>query len=120
MTGSAVYRFCFALLLLLSLWPPPAAASTGMHEGDTLAAVALDAEDSALRAVGGLESLSRLEGRSAERTWRPVVDRSSARGALLRTGLRQALLSSIVPDAEGCAPHCERLPYYPTAPPPPR
>lgn len=112
------------LLVLLSLWPSPAAASGRAPEhrnGGVLRRAGLEYAHQVVRSTGGLELLQSVEARlprgangSSAGTHGPFLlsghERIAARVRLLvRETSDQA--------AHAWTPLCERLPYYATAPP---
>lgn len=118
-------RSCFALLLLLSLWPSPAAARVSAHvqplgEQDRITAVSGGAQGIA-RSSGNPELLQALEQRISAGTKRLAADRLlPPEGELFLAQLRR-LVPVAPPIPVGVfSPLCERLPYHATAPPPAR
>lgn len=110
------------LLVLLSLWPSPAAASSGMpeHRDGVMQSADIEYAQEVVRSTGGL-GLQIVETR--------VTRRSNGRlegtdGTFLLSGYEYLaahvrLLVRETPDdaAHAWTPLCERLPYDATAPP---
>lgn len=117
-----MYRFCFALLLVISLWPAAAAASGGAHmpparDPDRITTRAGSALDIA-RSAGSLELLRALEQRISAGSKRISADRLLVPGRdRFLAHLQGRAPAEILPSVGVFSPFCERLPYHANAPP---
>lgn len=115
-------RCWLVLLLLLSLCPALAAASTSArvqapHDQDRVTSISGSALEIA-RSSGSLELLQALEQRVSERSSRTTADRPLPPKDDLRLAQLYCLSSTIRLTSVGVfSPLCEHLPYHATAPP---
>ena len=122
-------RFWLVVLLALSLWPSPAAASTGVPEGEPDRITGTDADygNHVFRSPAGLEVVGRFES-GALRTARGSTQHRSESGSgpsphvfsgseLMLAQVRRLAGPSAETGDDLAVPLCERLPYFATAPP---
>ncbi len=112
-------RLMLVVMLLLLPWPVAAMEVTGAPGHDRITADSGDTSPAVIRSLGVHEALLRTLGRAPERSADPTAGPTSlpprAHPSPLRTGTSDPLTPA---HPEGSIPLCERLPFYPTAPPP--
>lgn len=118
-----MFRFCIALLLLISLWPSPAAAGERAVEPDLIVAVKADYPGGAFRSTGGWELLQ-LATEISPGSARGNGGRSPGLGdaglADRALSFRSTPIARVVDVRLGAGVlflRHEHLPYYATAPP---
>ncbi len=111
-------RFWFLPLLFVLLWPTPAMAGMRTHEQDRIDLIDFPRERGAVRSASGLQLLRALDRDHPDPATHHSPNRqlvAGSDGALLH--LVRRIPSEILPAVGVFSPHCERLPYYATAPP---
>ncbi len=116
-----MYRCCLALLLVLSLWPATAAASSAhvppARAPDRMTTLSGSTLEIA-RSAGTLELLQALEQRISAGSSRIGTARPLAPGTdPILAHLPAIAPAEILVSVGVFSPLCERLPYYATAPP---
>ncbi len=119
-------RLWLVLLLSLSLWPAPAAASPGVRDAgpDVLRRPVLEDAQAVFRSTGGIELLGVLDARLSTGGSGGGSNGDPGGGSRLSSGIRRISPHVRLPVRataeeafDACAPLCERLPYHATAPP---